>query len=173
MLWKLGQSELELETKQPVLLPRNHPLIRLIINSSHARTLNGGVNVTLAEVRRKYWIPKGRQQVKRSTMHCVTCKKVQGKSFPRAQVGDLPSVRSTQARPFERTGIDFSGPLYVKEDGKSNKTYVVIFSCTVTRRMHLALVKDQSTNIFKNEFKKFIARRLAPSLTISVIMLNF
>ena len=100
-------------------------------------------------------------------MHCVTCKKVQGKSFPRAHVGDLPSVRSTQARLFERTGINFSGPLYVKENSKSNKTYVVIFSCTVTRGMHLALVKDQSTNIFKNELKKFITRRGVPSLMIS------
>ena len=162
-----GQSELELETKQPVLLPRNHPLTRLIINSSHVRTLHGGVNITLAEIRRNYWIPKGRQQVKRSTMHCVTCKKVQGKSFLKAHIGELPSIRSTPARPFERTGVDFAGPLYVKQDGKSNKTYVAIFSCAVMRRMDLALVKDQSTNTFKNELKKFIARRGAPSLMIS------
>ena len=47
-------------------------------------------------------------------------------------MGDLPSIRSTQARSFERTGIDFSGPLYVKVNGKSNKTCVVIFSCAVT-----------------------------------------
>ena len=165
---RLGQSELELETKQPVLLPRNHPLTRLIINSSHDRTLHGGVNITLAEIRRNCWIPNGRQQVKRSTMHCVTCKKVQGKSFPKAQVGELPSIRSTQqARPFERSGVDFAAPLYVKQDGKSNKTYVAIFSCAVTRGMHLALVKDLSTNTLKNELKKFIARRGAPSLMIS------
>ena len=100
-------------------------------------------------------------------MHCVTCKKVQGKSFPKAQVRELPSIRSTQARPFETTGVDFAGPLYVKQDGESNKTYVAIFSCVVTRGMHLALVKDQSTNTFKNELKKFIARRGAPSLMIS------
>ena len=133
---RLGQSELELETKQPVLLPRNHPLTRPIINSSHIRTLHGGVNITLADIRTNYWILKGRQQVKRSTMHCVTCKKVQGKFFLRAQVGELPSIRSTQARPFERTGTDFAGPLYVKEDSKINKTYVTIFSCAVTRGMH-------------------------------------
>ena len=167
---RLGQSELELETKQPVLLPRNHPLTRLIINSSHVRTLHSGVNITLAEIRRNYWIPKGRQQVKCSTMHCVTCKKVQGKSFLKAQVGELPSIRSTQARSFERTGVDFAGPLYVKQDGKSNKTYVAIFSCAVTRGMHLALVKDQSTNTFKNELKKFITRRGAPSLRSATML---
>ena len=100
-------------------------------------------------------------------MHCVICKKVQGKSFSKAQVGELPSIKSTQARPFETTGVDFAGALYVKQDGKSNKTYVVIFSCAVMRGIHLALVKDLSTNTFKNELKKFIARRGAPSLMIN------
>ena len=105
----------------------------LNINSSQVRTLHGRVNITLVEVRRNYWIPKGRQQVNVGQWDCVICKKFQGKSFLRPQVGDLPSIEIIQARPFEKAGVDFAGPMSVKENGRSENTNVAILSCTVTR----------------------------------------
>jgi hypothetical protein len=62
----------------------------------------------------KYWVVKGRQLVKRIVGKCVTCKRLQGKSYSEAPVSDLPGFRARQAAPFSKVGIDFAGPLFVK-----------------------------------------------------------
>ena len=45
----------------------------LIILDAHQRTLHGGVQLTLATLRRQYWIVKGRAEVKKSIRACTTC----------------------------------------------------------------------------------------------------
>ena len=45
----------------------------LIISDAHQRTVHGGVQLTLATLRRQYWIVKGRAEVKRVIRACITC----------------------------------------------------------------------------------------------------
>ena len=57
-------------------------------------------------------------------------------------------------------GIDFAGPLYVKEKGGSMcKCYITVFSCCFTRAVHLELVPDLSTTAFLNGLRRFAARK--------------
>ncbi|KAG1927518.1 hypothetical protein F2P79_024188 [Pimephales promelas] len=71
----------------------------------------------------------------------------------------LPRDRVSEKPPFEVTGIDFAGPLYVKGDRALCKAYVALFTCAVTRAVHLELVSSQSTESFLLALKRFISRR--------------
>ena len=66
-LWRCGgrlaNADLPYSTKYPFLLPQNHPLTPLTINDAHQRVLHNGVRETLTEIRRKFWIVKGRSLV--------------------------------------------------------------------------------------------------------------
>lgn len=71
----------------------------------------------------------------------------------------LPRDRVRESPPFEVTGVDFAGPLYVKSSGQPKKAYIALFTCAVTRAVHLELVSDQTTESFLLALKRFIARR--------------
>ncbi|XP_035214828.1 uncharacterized protein LOC118188503 [Stegodyphus dumicola] len=71
----------------------------------------------------------------------------------------LPPDRCREAFPFEKSGIDYAGPLYVKNGRELSKTYVLLFTCAVTRAVHLELTADLSTEKFLLAFRRFIARR--------------
>ena len=78
---RLENSDLDLASQQPIILPKDHRLTRLVIEECHHRTQHGGVRSTLGELRLRFWVPKGRQVVKKVLRECVTCKKQQDKAF--------------------------------------------------------------------------------------------
>jgi hypothetical protein len=68
-----------------------------------------------------------------------------------------PLWRVTEDIPFSGVGLDFMGPLYVKTSNDDNK--VCMFTCIVTRAIHLELVHDMNTIEFLLCFRRFIAQR--------------
>ena len=66
-LWRCGgrlqNADLPFDTKRPIMLPRKHPLTTLIVLDAHQRVGHNGVKETLTEVRRRYWVVKGRSLV--------------------------------------------------------------------------------------------------------------
>ena len=70
-------------------------------------------------------------------------------------------------------GVDYLGPLLVKhvfaesEDENLYKVQISLFTCAVTRAVHLVLVSDLSAASFIQCLKRFIARRGVPRLSIS------
>ncbi|GFY78609.1 integrase catalytic domain-containing protein [Trichonephila inaurata madagascariensis] len=54
----------------------------------------------------------------------------------------LPSDRINQTPAFSVCGLDFARPLYVRNFGELQKSYIVLFTCGVTRALHLELVSD-------------------------------
>ena len=69
---RLGNADLPVPTRHPVLLCKKHPLTSLIVREAHERVMHNGVKETLTEICTKYWIVKGRQFVKRM-IHNVFC----------------------------------------------------------------------------------------------------
>ena len=164
---RLSNSDLGLEGTQPILLPRNHRLTTLIIEDCHRKAYHNGLRATLAELRSRYWVPRGRQTVKKVIRDCLVCKRVQGKSFGAQPVADLPEFRVKQDEPFSKVGIDFASLLFVKERGEMSKCYITVFSCCITRGIHLELAPDLNTSTFLNCFRRFASRRGTPSLIIT------
>ncbi|GFY42483.1 uncharacterized protein TNIN_416941 [Trichonephila inaurata madagascariensis] len=71
----------------------------------------------------------------------------------------LPSDHINQTPAFLVCGLDFTGPLYVNNFGELQKSYIVLFTCGVTKALHLELVSDVTTNSFLLAFRRFLERR--------------
>ena len=69
----------------------------------------------------------------------------------------LPEDKIKPARPFTNADLDFAGPLYLKDSGE--KAYICLFTCAVTRAVHLELVRDMTTERFLLALRRMIARR--------------
>ena len=118
----------------------------------------------LSTLRSKYWLPRGRQNVKLVLGDCVVCKKLQARPFPKADVPPLPKVRVSDDRPFAATCLDYTGALYVKEYNDSAKYYVCLFTCATTKAIHLELVEDLSAEAFLRALRRFSGRRSYPKV---------
>ena len=98
---------------------------------------------------------------------CVTRRRIAGRAYPRPDPPPLLSTRTKDARPFEVTGVDFIGALHVKNTD-DNKAYICLFTCGVTRAVHLEVVSDLSIGTFLQALRRFAAHRSLPR----VIMLD-
>ena len=165
---RLQNSDLEQETQYPVIIPRDHHFTRLVIEECHRKVKHSGVRSTLGELRSRFWVPKGRQAVKKILRECVTCKREQGKPFGNPPVAALPDFRVREATPFSKVGVDFAGPLFAKsQTGEMSKAYIALFTCCVTRAVHLDLVTDLTASTFVRCLRRFAARRGTPTLIVS------
>ena len=165
---RLEYADLPAEAKELIILPKDHHLTFLEIQRCHKRVHHCAVKSTLAELRTKFWVPKGRQAVKKILSRCVICKKLEGTAFTQPATASLPEFRVNLAPPFSRVGVDFAGPMFLKGRGKQlRKIYVCLFSCCVTRALHLDLVEDHSTPTFLRCLRKFTVRRGTPTLIVS------
>ncbi|XP_068215916.1 uncharacterized protein [Palaemon carinicauda] len=172
---RLHHSNLDQSTKFPILIPSKSHLANLLIDFAHEKCLHGGVKETLSYLRRQYWIPKVISTIKKFLRHCVNCKRVEGRRFDYPGPPPLPAVRVQFTRPFFHTGIDFSGPITITktEDGKPHKYYIVLFTCTASRLVHLELAYNMSALTFINIFRRFCAIYSAPVTVISDNGSNF
>ena len=68
---------------------------------------------------------------------------------------------------FQATGLDFAGPLFVKQGSETVKTYILLLICATSRAIHLELVYSMSSDGFLRWSRRFVARWGVPELTIS------
>ena len=166
---RLANTEVPFATKFPILIPRSHYLSTLIVKQAHERVLHDGVKETLTETRSKFWIPSGRSFTRKIIHKCVTCRKFEGLPFKSPKPPPLPECRVKEVPAFSFTGVDFAGPLLVRATltSPSTKVWISLFTCYVTRAVHLDVVPDQSTLTFIRCLKRFVARRGLPRQFIS------
>ena len=100
---------------------------------------------------REFWIPNGRQVVKSIIRNCVTCLKAEGPCYEVPDPAPLPKSRVVDGLPFQTTGVDNFGPLFIRK---------------VKKAVHLELVEDLSADAFLKAFRRFVSRRGAPKLII-------
>ena len=78
-----------------------------------------------------------------------------------------PSCKVTRSSAFINTGLDYFGPLYVKQGKDQIKSWVCLFTCTAARAIYLELVEDMTPEQFLYALRRFIARRGKPHHIIS------
>lgn len=156
-------SDEEDEVKHPLILPPSHEFTEMVIRECHQRTLHGGIQDTLTELRQRFWVQRGRQIVKKVIGRCNACIRTRLKPAS-APIAPLPGDRVRRSDPFEVVGIDFPGPLYTRTEGSSAKVYIALFSCAVTRALHLELVSGLSSEVFLLALRRFTSRRGLPAV---------
>ena len=164
-------NQLTFNEKCPILLSNDSKFTSLVVLKCHHDIYHCGVQATLCNLRNNYWIVRGRQQIKSILKNCVVCKIIQGKPLAPPETPALPSYRVNCNHAFENTGLDFAGPLYCKGDhsssGEMYKCYVLLFTCCVTRAVHLELTTNVNSNSVILALRRFISRRGIPRLFIS------
>ena len=167
---RLMSANLPYSTRCPALLPPSH-VTSLIIKDCHKAVLHNGVKETLAQFRTRFWLVRGRQLVKKEISQCNTCRRVEGLPYPMPLTAQLPQFRVEDEQPFTTVGVDFLGPLYVKESTNAktvmSKVYVALYTCATTRAVHLELTPSMQANAFLRSLRRFISRRGIPRLIVS------
>lgn len=162
---RLHNSQLEFAEKHPILIPHQSPLSRLIILHTHNHNLHAGPSLTLALIRRKYWIPKAGKMIKGTILRCVRCRIQRAK--PNVPImASLPKERFSAFRAFTEVGVDYAGPFLIKESQRRNaslgKAYLCLFICMSSKALHLEVVSSLTTPAFLATLERFISRRGAP-----------
>ncbi|XP_029161045.1 uncharacterized protein LOC114932809 [Nylanderia fulva] len=133
---RLKHAILDADQQHPVILPPQSHLTHLVIDAAHRRTFHGGVQATLAHIKQRFWIPRRRQLVRRHIHSCHPCVRWRA-ATPRPKMGDLPRPRVTPSRPFQHTGVDLAGPVWLRTTrGRGHKAYkgfLVVFVCFSSR----------------------------------------
>lgn len=78
-------------------------------------------------------------------------------------MGDLPPARVQPTRPFQCVGLDYAGPVQVKQSSRRNapcvKGYILLSICFVVKAIHLELVGNLTTESFIAALRRFVSRR--------------
>ena len=127
---------------------------------------------TLNELRNEFWINQGRNYIRKLLNICFTCKRLQSRSYSYPEKSNLPGYRVNRTVPFQFCGVDYLGPVFVKDSCHSSndevrKAYIVLFICSTSGTVILDLVEDNTSKNFINSIKKFIARRGCPKNIVS------
>ena len=82
--------------------------------------------------------------------------------------GPLPKTRTEQKLPFKVIGADHAGPIYCKTKSKREvKVYILLFTCSASRAIHLEMLTNQTTGEFIKALKRLVARRGRPQIICS------
>ena len=169
----MRHAPIEQEQRHPVILPKKHHVVDLIVRHYHLLSGHSGQEYVLSLIRKSYWIIKGRVAVRRVVNRCFTCRR--GQAPPGVQkMADLPADRVTPNKPpFSFVGVDCFGPFWVKRARSQVKRYGVLFTCLATRAIHLEVAQSMDTDSFVNSMRRFIARRGIPEVMRSDNGSNF
>ena len=157
--------------KYPIYLPSKAMFTKLIIMEEHLNSHHSGIDTTLASIRQNYWFCQGRRVVKNAlfgnkNFRCQTCIRDKLKPYTQIIMPHLPTQRVTQNRPFTNIGIDYFGPVKVKDRSDPQKIWIRLFSCMATRAIHLEVVSDASAEIlvFNIPPRMFNAAKVPPRM---------
>ena len=156
-----------IQDEQPIFIPRKSEYAIKLCQEAHKDVGHKGVNISMARVREKYWIPRLRTILKKVKRDCENCKIMNAKPYPIPDVGMLPEKRITANYPFGVTGIDFVGPFQVKEGGDHAKAYVIVFSCATSRAVSFTVAKSMEAKEFIDKLNDFISVHSRPREIIS------
>uniref|UniRef100_A0A914PDL9 Integrase catalytic domain-containing protein n=1 Tax=Panagrolaimus davidi TaxID=227884 RepID=A0A914PDL9_9BILA len=143
------------------------PATQLLILNIHHELNHTGVSTVLAQINQVYFLPKARSLIKTVLRkRCMRCRRFKALPFALPVMKDLPKVR-TFGHPYESVGIDLCGPFSIKLQQDIVSSWVVVFTCLVTRAVHLELVMSLSGEAFIDALTRFAARRGMPSFIYS------
>ena len=84
-----------------------------------------------------------------------------------------PKIKVNESTAFTDTGLDYFGPLFVKNGTVRSKAWICIFTCIAVRAIHLELVEDMTAAQFVGCLKRIVAHRGKPDEIISDNTLQF
>ena len=162
------------ELRKPIILPKDHPFVILLLRDLHERRGHCGYKSLIHEARKRFWIIGLRRMAKTVTSKCVICRKLRKRPLNQL-MGQIPNLRVAAGFPaFSNTAMDMFGPVQIKLGRKTLKeAQVIIFACMTSRAIHLELVTDKTSDAFLMAFRRFACLRGHPNVCWSDRGTNF
>ena len=122
-------ADTSIEAKNRKLLPHKNCFTDLVIMEEHGRLIHARVSHTLSYLRQEFWLPKGRAEVRRVLLQCGICKRHNGPSFHLPIMPPWRRERVSRSEPFQYIGLDYLGPINIKESDSVVKMWICLFTC--------------------------------------------
>lgn len=160
---RLKYSSIPYEGKHQILLPQKHHVTQIIVRQLHEEHFHVGQRGLLSIVRERYWPINARLVIKRIVSKCYVCFRHNPQPVNQF-MGNLPNYRITPSPVFSNTGVDYAGPVYLKESGPGRKrnaykAYIAVFICLATKAIHIEVVSNLTAESFIAALQRFISRR--------------
>ncbi|XP_062714303.1 uncharacterized protein LOC109417163 [Aedes albopictus] len=150
---------LPFDLRFPVILPDNHRITQLIVQHYHERSGHGYRQAVKNELRQLFYILHVDAVVRKVAASCVWCK-VHRCRPETPRMAALPVQRLTpNLRPFSYVGVDYLGPFDVTIGRRTEKRWIALFTCMVTRAVHLEVAFGLTTQSCLMAIHRFIGRR--------------
>ena len=177
---RLGLTNLPEETKFPIILPKNNPIVDKLVLHTHQIHGHAGPGYTHSVLRQKFKLCQGLRQVKKVVRQCTKKHCLKPKDLGQ-QMAPLPSLRSDDTGAFRNVSVDLFGPMYANHwcqfencpHPPDHKVYCALFTCFHSRAVHLELIHNQGTEEFLSAFRAFVGRRGTPNVMFSDNAKNF
>ena len=79
-----------IQGEKPIYLPSSAKFTEELVKDAHIQSLHGGVGLTMARVRDKYWVPRLRQLAQWLIKSCNGCRRFHSKPYATPPPGKLP-----------------------------------------------------------------------------------
>ena len=116
-------------------------------------------------VQQRFWVIGIRNALGSIKSNCVKCRKLAVQAI-HPHMADLPGERvEGNVYPFKSTGIDYFGSFEVTVLRRPVKHWCCLFSCLVTRAVHIEVVNGLDTDACVMAITRVMARRGKPVTT--------
>lgn len=146
-----------------ILMPSSHAFTKLYMTHLH-QIDHGGIDSTLARLQSRFWVPGARRILKSIKRNCVVCRKLE-RNLEDQCMGQVRTERMKPSPPFYHTAVDLFGPFVIKDAVRRRvrgKCFGVIFTCLVSRAVHLDITENYSTEAFLGSLRRFVSIRGYP-----------
>ena len=169
------RSSLPFDAKHPIILDSKEHSIQLYIQKCHEICMHIGVEYTRNYIQQRCHILGIRAFLRSLAFKCFDCRRFRAQGL-QPPMADLPDIRFQETQSpviFTNVGVDYLGPFAVVHRDSEVKTYICLFTCFVTKAIHMEVAEDVSTDKCLTAIRRFIARRGQQRLFLSDNGSNF
>ena len=156
-----------------ILINGYHPFVQSYIRYKHKHFNCSSKAYTLHTVRKELVGPYLTVNVNKIVRECLACRVLRARPYYYPQMPALPQERLASEYPFAVCGIDYSGPHYIKQGRASVKVWIALFTCMVSRAVHLELVTDLTADSFLQALRTMSWYKAPPKIIMTDNATNF
>ena len=164
---RLNNATLSKDLKHPIFRSAKHPAVVLMLRQMHEDNQHGGTEYVRSLVQQKFWVVGIRNAMRSIKSKYVKCRKLAVQRIHPHMAVLLKKRVWGKVYPFKSTGIDYFGSIEVSVLRRPVKHWWCLFTCLVTRAVHIELVNGLDTDSCKMAVTRFMARRSKPHTIIS------
>ncbi len=163
--------------REPVLLPRDHPLTLLLLRHAHEEEQRhaGGTAAALNTFLTRFWTPRPRSKMYKLVRDCVHCRRrlARPQRPPQAPLPKLRLPEEDGPVAFATTAFDCAGPYRVKRARSYEQHYMLLATCCHTRAVRLETLSDLSVDAFLMAFTRLSPKGVNPTTVLTDNGTNF